>query len=63
MARKTKQEIEINRTYALWFNGIAINIWKLPAIYAEIKAAIATGNPEGQREAIVAKYRGEGGVL
>ena len=63
MARKTKQEIEINSIYALWFNGVAINIWKLPAIHAEIKAAIATGNPEGQREAIVAKYRGEGGVL
>ena len=56
MARKTKQEVEINRTFAVWFNGIAVNLWNLPAIYADIKTAIDSGDPEGQREAIVAKY-------
>jgi len=56
MARKTKQEVEINRTYAVWFNGIPVNLWNLPAIYADIKTAIDSGDPEAQREAIVAKY-------
>jgi hypothetical protein len=56
MARKTKQEVEINRTYAVWFNGVTVNLWNLPAIYADIKTAIDSGDPEAQREAIVAKY-------
>ncbi len=56
MARKIKQEVEINRTYAIWFNRVPVNLRNIPAIYADIKTAIDSGNPEGQREAIVAKY-------
>ena len=47
---------QVGKIYAVWFNGVPVNIWKLSEIKDDIEAAIASGDPESKRVEIVAKY-------
>ncbi len=47
---------QVGKIYAVWFNGVPVNIWNLSKIKDDIEAAIASGDPESKRAEIVAKY-------